>query len=292
MCLKSVGAAFLAAFLWALVGVILMQAFRQDPSLSPLVATLVRILVNLVMVIFIHQFVRGRSGLPWGSGQRMLWVWGGLGALTICTYFGAVQRVGASEANLFQGAQVLLVSALGPSFTGERFSKVSIGASLLGLLGYFLFFRAGSSDLSGKSIALFSGISAGLAYLVLSRERQKHSLETVGFYWSVCSLFVIGIASLFAEVDFRWNRYSFGLLLFAGVLASVAQYLTSYSYSRIPAAVASSATFLIPLFAFILEFLLWGKTYESLEFLALLIILIAGLSAPIWRFKAEQEQKV
>jgi drug/metabolite transporter (DMT)-like permease len=287
MCLKGVSLAIVSAALWAAVGVILAYTYERDPTVNPLEATFIRIVVNLLLVIVLHRIWRKRAGLPWGDRRPTLWVWGGLGALTICTYFWAVQRVGAAEATLFQGAQVFLIAVLGPKLIGDRFSWLSLCGSILGMFGFYLFFQIGSPDQWGKMIALGSGVCAGLAYLILANEKNTHSLETIGFYWSICSLLFLGVTSVFVQFSLSWNFPALYLLVGASVLASCAQILTSYSYSRIPAAVASATTYLIPAFAFCLEFLLWQKTIGKQAIAALAIILIAGLVVPLWRWRGE-----
>ncbi len=274
--------ALLAAFLWAVVGLLTVLGFRQDPALSSFAGTFFRVIVNLSFVLFVHAFLRKKKGLPWGDRSSPLWLWGALGALTITTYFMSVQSLGVGEATLLQGVQGIVVALLAPRFLKQSTSWLSFLAILLGFMGLALLVGGGKSgNYEGKALALASGIFAGLAYLVLSKERNKHSPEIISFYWCLVSLLAVTTLLLYGNVPLPQQTLTVLPLLAGGIVASIAQWLTTVAYQKAPAVYVSATTYLIPVFCLVGEAVFFRKTISPQTIMASALILGSGILLPI-----------
>lgn len=282
---RSLLPAFAAAALWGLAGIFSMTAFRQDAGLTSLSATLSRVVVNLVFVIFIFRIARGGRGLPWSNGSATLWLWGALGSATITSFFFAVRLVGIGEATLLQGAQGIVVAMLSPKVLRQNISGITILGILFGLCGLALLIgeSAGNREITGRVWGLVSGASAGFAYILLARNKERHSEETYGFYWCLVSLLVVFGLSSFQSLEWPANPSTFLLLLISGILAASAQWLTSRAYKQVPAALVSATSYLAPMLGFSFECLIYGSQFGPSKILAIFLIVCAGIGFPLWQ---------
>lgn len=272
-----------AAFLWAVVGFISLWVFKSDPELNSLGMAFVRVIVNLVFVVAMHSLFLKRPGLPWGNGSRKLWLWGFLGAATITSFFASVQSVGAGEATLLQGSQGILVALLAPKILGERAEVIAIVGAFLGIVGLLFLFgpNLGVNLDPGKGWGLFSGLTAGSAYLLLAKERGRHSPETIGFYWCVVSFLVICVLLALSGNQLPWRGSTLAALTAGGLIASVAQWLTTFAYEQAPAPYVSATNYLVPMFSFLLEFLVFKIDMSIHTAIATVLIFCSGFVLPL-----------
>jgi len=272
-----------AAVLWAMVGFVSLWNFKSDPDLNSLGMAFVRVIVNLAFVLAMHSFFRKKPGLPWGNGSKKLWLWGFLGAATITSFFASVQSVGAGEATLLQGSQGILVALLAPRILRERAEAIAILGAFLGIIGLLFLFgpNLGVNLDPGKGWGLFSGLAAGSAYLLLAKEKGRHSPETIGFYWCVVSLGVICVLLVFSGNQLPWRGSTLALLTAGGLIASVAQWLTTFAYEQAPATYVSATNYLVPMFSFFLEFLIFKRDMSMHTAIAAVLIFCSGFVLPV-----------
>jgi drug/metabolite transporter (DMT)-like permease len=280
---KGIAFALLAVLLWSAAGFLCTHGLAAQRGLSSLEGTFVRIVVNLVFVLFVQFVLRGERRLPWGSGGLDLWAWGCLGALTIVTYFASIQALGPGEATLLQGVQGLVVAALAPFLLGQRsgwMSWAAIGGGLFGLRLSLAPSAGNGSAWEGRALALASGVFAGLAYLLLSAVRGKHRPDTISFYWCLVSLLLtLGIALLWrAPLTFAGPALPW--LLSAGLAGSLAQWFTTLAYQTAPAAPVASTAYLIPLLSLAWESMEGARHLHGQMLIGAGLVLISGLGLP------------
>lgn len=279
-----------AAFLWAISGVLGTFAFRAQPELDSLMAAAYRTVINLWFVITLHQMKTRSLSLPTSPQSGPLLLWGALGAVTIVTFFESLKRIGVSEAIFLQGIQGIVVGLLGPLIFGKKVSPFSGLAIALSFIGITLIFGAevSTGNISGKFFALASGLSAGLAYLVLVKKCAQASAATVGFYWSLISTFAIGLLLASGKFDWSVSFYASLWLIGSALLATTAQILTTIAFQRAPAPLVAATAYLAPVFGLAWELSTGIKNATPVLVAGGLIAAIGGMAIPLLGARKEK----
>src|SRR4051812_46713186 len=79
------------------MGASLYAAHTAEPAFSSLSASFVRVVINMLVVLWMAKRTKGTNTLV-GDRRPSLWVWGMLGAITVSTYVASIQRIGMGEA--------------------------------------------------------------------------------------------------------------------------------------------------------------------------------------------------
>jgi S-adenosylmethionine uptake transporter len=288
---RGIGCAVLAALLWSGMGLLVFRGFQAGQEVSSLAATLIRVLVNFAAVLFMQFAVRRERRLPWGDAGLDLWIWGLLGALTITTFLASLRELGSGEATLLQGVQGVVIAALAPLFLKQRPGPYAWIAICGGLWGISLILGRSSGPQphwGARSLALASGLSAGAAYLLLSRSRARHHPDTISFYWCLMSLLVTGGLVLYSNTRIPFHGPALPWLVSAGIVGSIAQWLTTIAYKAAPAALVASTSYLVPLFSIAWEVVAEGKAVDSRMGLGCALVLVSGMALPFLRSSLQE----
>jgi len=280
------GACVLSASMSACV----YQAHRLDPSFSPWVASLVRVVANWgLLALLCTRFPPTRL---WGDRRPALWAWGFFGALTVGSYFSSIQSLGPGEAAFIQSLSAVFIVALCPVVLGIKNSKpvwLAVGGSFIG----FALLQAGKSPASGNvfgvATGLFSAITAALAYLMIARTGLSNPPQVTVFYWSAAAL--LAHLLVIASFPIAWP-VKFGVwiwLAVGGLQASLAQYLVTLAYRWAPANSVAALSYLTPVVNLMLDGLLFGLSPSSLSYGGASLILTFGVLLPFLRLATSQK---
>lgn len=242
--------------LCSLMGLAAYQAHLLEPSFSPVATSFVRVFANLGLALALPaagSFLVHRRHWP-------VWLWGLSGSVTTLAFFAAVPRIGMGESTFLQASTGLFIALLAPLLAGQKGSWttwLAMGGSLLGAtLMSSVTFEAG--DGLGKLLALLSGLSAAMAYLMVARGGESYPPRTLMVYWFAACFVVHSIWVVFLPVTFpsRWEVWA--LLVFAGICASASQYAAIRSYQLAPAAEAAVLSYLTPVLSLTLDAMCFG----------------------------------
>lgn len=284
----------LAALLFAITGLILGALHRYSPEQSVVIDSFARLLINFSVLFLpiLHRWFPdpNHGGSPWtrlrGHGGWELWAWGACGGITLLCFYGAIVRIGVTETSLLQGTQGIFIALLAPKLAGQNVSKLAwfgIAGSFVGLILLLeptKLASQGESILTGRLLALGSGLSSGVAYVLLARIGKSAGALSISFYWCVAGFLVVALTSLL--IPWRWplNSTIWGIVFLAATAATLGQVLTTLAYRQANAAKVAAITYLTPLFAFAGEAIFFSRELAPLALLGGALIVAFGALMP------------
>lgn len=273
-----------ASALFAAMGASMYQVKLWDSSASPLTASFVRAVVNLLFVMAMasrNGFGRGVVEL-FGDMRASLWARGFFGTLSLIGLVSAIHMIGLGEASFLHAFNAVWVAALSPFVLAQPNSKLGWLAILLGLCGLYLIYQPelGEAEFWGRTVALASGAFAGTAYMMISRAGRSNSSLTVVFY--LCLVATTTHLAWFYVDTFHWpsDLRSWVMLITAGLLGSVAQIFLTKAYQIGPAALISASSYTTPVFNLIVGIFIFATVPNTRGLIGAGIVLIAGVALP------------
>lgn len=263
--------------LWSCVlctfmGMAIYKAHLMENEFSAMVTSLIRVFANFAVVCFlpkVDSVFRYRR-------HTILWLWGGFGSVTALTFFSAVPRIGMGEASFLQASSGMFVALLAPRVAGQRSSWgawVAIFGCMLGagLMSYDSLATGGGW---GKALALISGLSSALAYLMVARGGEAFPPRVLMFYWFLVAVVVHILLSVALGLVIPVRVEVWALLVFAGFCAATSQYTAIRSYQWAPAAIAAVLGYLTPVMSLIVDATIFAlfPTKHSLSGATLILV--------------------
>ncbi|MCX6126764.1 MAG: DMT family transporter [Proteobacteria bacterium] len=277
-----------ASILFAVMNALVYQTKVWNPSESPLVASFVRVLVNLVLVIGLAYIPRrsrhsllGFKGLL-GDGRWSLWLRGFFGTLSVITFFYAVYAIGVGETSFLIASNAIWVAILSPFILKQANSKLGWLAIVSGLVGLFFVFQPNFSgaEFFGRSIALLSGFFGACAYLMVSRAGRSNDPLTVVFYFTLVATAFHLMCFCFWTPKWPHEARTWALLILGGISASFAQVFMTKAYQEAPATVISSVSYLTPVANLFFAIILFNELPNSMAIFGSALVLVSGVALP------------
>ncbi len=226
----------------------------------------------------------GRRGrLRPGAHLRPLITLGVVQALHWWLFFEAVKRGSVALAVLTFYTAPLFLAALAPLFLRERLSRVVLAAFVPGAVGIVLVALAGDSEGSFGGFAVTAGIGSALSFAILV-VLSKRLLEarvaplTVAFWDCLVGGIAIAPALLLTDrvVPVDGGEWAVALLL-GIVFTGFATLVYAALLRHVTAQVAGVLTFLEPVAAVVLAWLLLGESLGPTAIAGALLVLLAGI---------------
>jgi drug/metabolite transporter (DMT)-like permease len=289
----------LASTFFSFMGALINQAQILEPDTSPLVASFVRIIVNLAVVVVVACNAGKVFELP-GDMRLSLWARGFFGALSLIFVVYGIHAIGVGETSFLHASNSIFIAALSPLVLKQRNSLLSWTAIVGAAVGLYFLAEPRFVDQSpyGRWIALLSGLWAALAYLMIARAGRSNSSNTVIFY--LCAVgaamhifvFVAGWAG-HEILPVRWPVYpgSYALLAGAGIMASIAQYFLTAAYQTAPAALNASVSYLTPVLNLGWSALAFSRPPDHRALAGAMLILLCGVALPVISVSAKKKSK-
>jgi len=256
-------------------------------SMAAAVRVAARELPNAPIVFFRH-FLMLLMLLPWlvSAGPRALrtddlrgHVARGLaGVLAVACYFYAIARLRLADAVLLNQSLPLFVPLVERAWLGERVPPRLWRALGLGFLGLLLILRPGSGVFQSASlVALASAVFAAIAQVGIRRLTRTEPVARIVFYFGLTA----SIAALVpALVSWRSpSPRAWAVLLLMGVFATLGQLTLTRAYSYAPAALAGPFLYAGPVFAGLLDWVIWGVLPDALFGLGAAIVVMSATLA-------------
>lgn len=289
----------LASMFFSFMGAMVNQAQILEPQGSPLVASFVRLLVNIIVVASVAAYAGNLTGLP-GDRRPSLWLRGFFGALSLIFVMYGIHAIGVGETSFLHASNSIVIAALGPLLLRQRNSGVAwlaIAGATIGL--YFLSQpRFDDHNPIGRAAALLSGVWAAIAYLMIARAGRSNSSNTVIFY--LCAVGIAMHILIFAGAflglsgpgfKILWPVHSttYVLLVGAGIMASVAQYFLTAAYQQAPAALNAAVSYVTPVLNLGWSVWFFGRHPDGTALAGACMVLICGVALPVISVSARKK---
>ncbi|MGH8728259.1 MAG: DMT family transporter [Burkholderiales bacterium] len=263
----------LAGFLFASMGVFVKVGAEQF-SFAELV-----FYRSVTGLAFITLIARSR-GLSLRTEQLKAHAGRGVsGLVSLGLYFYSITLLPLPTAVTLNYTSPLFLAALTVLLLGDRPRILLIIAVALGFAGVALLLRpAIGGQVWGVALGLTSGFFAAIAYLNvthLSRTLKEPEWRIV-FYFSLFAAAGAGIWVLADEVH-AITLANFWILLGIGITATVAQLAMTRAYGRGNTLTIGALSYSTVVFSSVLSLIVWGQTLDVLAWLAIAIIVLAGI---------------
>ena len=262
-------------------------------SMAAMVSLAARELANAPIVFFRH-FIMLVFLLPWlvRQGRRALathdfaghLVRGLAGVAAVACYFYAIARLRLADAVLLNQSMPLFIPLVERAWLGERVPARLWGVLALGFFGLLLILRPGSGVFQPAAlVGLASAVLASIAQVGIRRLTRTEPVTRIVFYFGL-------VASVVAlpPAAYWWTSPSartWAILLLMAVFATVGQLTLTRAYVHAPAAHVGPFLYAGPVFAGLLDWLIWGRLPDAL-FVAGAVVVVAAATLAL-RLRSE-----
>ncbi len=276
----------LACFLFAGMAGLVYAAQLAEPTVSPLVTSFIRVLVNLVYIVALGAYLGELKSIA-GDRRTSLYLRGFFGSLALICSFASMKAIGIGESSFLHSSNSIFVALLSPWVLRQGFSPKATLAILGALLGLYMLLQPRLDDQHpyGRWLALASGLFAALAYLMIARAGSTNRPHSVVFYFCVVATVVHAVGFLLVDAVWPEQWQTYGLLLGAGLFASFAQVSLTKAYQSAPAALNAAVSYLTPVLNMLIGIWFFQATPDLMAWLGAAIVLISGVALPFIRFR-------
>jgi drug/metabolite transporter (DMT)-like permease len=234
---------------------------------------------HLLMLLFLTPWLmQGGPGALRTRNLRGHIVRGLAGVIAVACYFYAIAHLRLADAVLLNQSIPLFVPLVERFWLGERIPRRLLRVLLIGFAGLLLILRPGIGVF--QPVALLGLASAAFASVAQVGIRQLTHTEPVTrivFYFGL-------IASIAAAPPalLTWRTPSAGtwaVLLLMAVLATVGQLTLTRSYVHAPAARIGPFLYAGPVFAGVLDWLIWDRLPDALFVSGAVLVVVAATMA-------------
>ena len=256
-------------------------------SMAAMVSLAARELDNAPIVFFRH-FIMLVFLLPWlvRQGRHALdtsdfaghLVRGLFGVAAVACYFYAIARLRLADAVLLNQSMPLFIPIVERAWLGERVPPRLWGVLALGFAGLLLILRPGTGVFQPAAlVGLTSAVFASIAQVGIRRLTRTEPVTRIVFYFGL----VASVVALPPAV-YWWTpptTKTWAVLLLMGVFATIGQLTLTRAYLHAPAARVGPFLYVGPVFAGLLDWLIWGRLPDLLFVAGALLVIAAATLA-------------
>jgi drug/metabolite transporter (DMT)-like permease len=262
-----------AAFLFAVMAAAVRVAAQELPN-APIV-----FFRHFVMLLLLAPWLarRGRKALQ-TSELRVHIVRGLCGVTAVACFFYAIAHLRLADAVLLNQSIPLFVPLVERAWLGEPIPPRLGRILILGVAGLLLILRPGLGVFQPVAlVGLASAAFASVAQVGIRRLTRTEPVARIVVYFSL-------IASIAAAppAALTWRAPSattWAVLLAVGVLATAGQLALTRSYVYAPAARIGPFLYVGPVFAGLLDWLIWGRLPDGLFVAGAALVVVAATLA-------------
>jgi drug/metabolite transporter (DMT)-like permease len=267
--LYMVASALLFASMAASVGV----AARELPN-APIV-----FFRHFIMLVFLLPWLwrEGRHALDTEDLQGHV-VRGLAGVSAVACYFFAIARLRLADAVLLNQSMPLFIPLVERAWLGERIPPRLWGVLALGFAGLLLILRPGTGVFEPVAlVGVASAVFASVSQVGIRRLTRTEPVTRIVFYFGL-------VASVVAAPPAAWwwkspSAGTWAVLLLMGVFATVGQLTLTRAYLHAPAASVGPFLYAGPVFAGLLDWLIWDRLPDALFVVGAIVVIMAATLA-------------
>jgi drug/metabolite transporter (DMT)-like permease len=256
-------------------------------SMAATVRVAARELPNAPIVFFRHFIMLGFL-LPWlwREGRHALdtddirghLVRGLAGVSAVACYFYAIARLRLADAVLLNQSMPLFIPLVERAWLGERIPPRLWGVLALGFAGLLLILRPGTGVFEPAAlVGLASAALASVAQVGIRRLTRTEPVTRIVFYFGLVASVVALPPALYSWKD--PSPATWAVLLLMGVFATVGQLTLTRAYLHATAASVGPFLYAGPVFAGLLDWLIWGRLPDALFVLGAGVVVAAATLA-------------
>ena len=223
-----------------------------------------------------------RLGTPRVGAQLAL---GAVGWVSLLCYFAALGLLPLGTATALNYTAPIFLTLFVAVLGLHRPRALAVAGVMVGLAGVWLLLKPslGGQHWAGVSIALFSGISGGLAYLLLSRLGNAGEPEwRTSLYFSAVGTVLGGVAMLALGSSIDTGR-ELALVTGIGVLATLAQLAMAAAYSYGTPLIPATFSYAAVVFSSVLGAYFWSDRLDLSAWLAIGLVIASGIMVSVHR---------
>jgi drug/metabolite transporter (DMT)-like permease len=234
---------------------------------------------HFIMLVFLLPWLvrAGRGALATGDFRGHL-VRGLAGVAAVACHFYAVARLRLADAMLLNQSMPLFIPLVERAWLGERIPARLWGVLALGFAGLLLILRPGTGVFEPVAlIGLSSAVLAAIAQVGIRRLTRTEPVNRIVVYFGL-------VASVVAlpPAAYWWTTPSprtWAVLLLMGVFATIGQLTLTRAYFHAPAARVGPFLYAGPVFAGVLDWLIWGRLPDLLFVAGACVVIAAATLA-------------
>jgi len=269
------GALFMvaSAVLFASMAASVRVAARELPN-APLV-----FFRHFIMLVFLLPWLwrQGRHALDTDDFPGHL-VRGLAGVSAVACYFYAIARLRLADAVLLNQSMPLFIPLVERVWLGERIPRRLWGVLALGFAGLLLILRPGTGVFDPAAlVGVASAVLASISQVGIRRLTRTEPVTRIVFYFGlVASVVALPPALLWWRTP---SAETWAVLLMMGVFATVGQLTLTRAYVYASAARVGPFLYAGPVFAGLLDWLIWGHLPDALFVVGAAVVIAAATLA-------------
>ena len=262
-----------SALLFASMAASVRVASRELPN-APIV-----FFRHFIMLVFLLPWLwrEGRHALDTDDFRGHL-VRGLAGVSAVACYFYAVARLRLADAVLLNQSMPLFIPLVERAWLGERIPRRLWGVLALGFAGLLLILRPGTGVFEPAAlVGLASAVFASISQVGIRRLTRTEPVTRIVFYFGL-----VGSVVALPPAAWWWKSPSAGtwaVLLLMGVFATVGQLTLTRAYLHAPAASVGPFLYAGPVFAGLLDWLIWDRLPDALFVVGAAVVVAAATLA-------------
>ena len=262
-----------SALLFASMAATVRVAARELPNAS------IVFFRHFIMLVFLLPWLirEGRGALATEDFRGHL-VRGLAGVSAVACYFYALARLRLADAVLLNQSMPLFVPLVERVWLGERIPRRLWGVLALGFAGLLLILRPGTGVFERAALlGLASAALASIAQVGIRRLTRTEPVMRIVFYFGL----VASVASL-PPALLTWrdpSPYTWAVLLLMAGFATVGQLTLTRAYVHASAAQVGPFLYVGPVFAGLIDWLVWGRLPDALFVLGAGVVIAAATLA-------------
>jgi drug/metabolite transporter (DMT)-like permease len=262
-----------SALLFASMATTVRVASRELPN-APIV-----FFRHFIMLVFLLPWLwrEGRHALDTDDFPGHL-ARGLAGVSAVACYFYALARLRLADAVLLAQSMPLFIPLVERAWLGARIPRRLWGVLVLGFAGLLLILRPGTGVFDPAALfGLAAAVLSSVAQVGVRRLTRTEPVTRIVFYFGL----VASVASLLPAV-YWWKTPSaamWAVFLLMGVFATVGQLTLTRAYLHAPAASVGPFLYVGPVFAGLIDWLVWGRLPDTLFVLGAGIVISAAILA-------------
>ena len=267
--LYMVASAVLFASMAAAVGV----AARQLPN-APIV-----FFRHFIMVLFLVPWLwrEGRGALATRDLSGHI-VRGLAGVSAVGCYFYAIARLRLADAVLLNQSMPLFIPLVERAWLGQRIPPRLWGVLALGFAGLVVILRPGTGVFHPAAlVGLASAAFASISQVGIRRLTRTEPVTRIVMYFGL-----VGSAVALPPAAWWWtspSAFTWAVLLLMGLFATVGQMTLTRAYVHAPAASVGPFLYVGPVFAGVLDWLIWNRLPDTLFVVGAAVVILSATLA-------------
>ena len=239
-------------------------------------------------IVFFRHFIMVVFLLPWlwREGRRALEtddlpghvVRGLAGVCAVGCYFYAIARLRLADAVLLNQSMPLFIPLVERAWLGARIPRRLWGVLALGFAGLVVILRPGTGVFEPAAlVGLASAVFASISQVGIRRLTRTEPVTRIVFYFGL-------VGSVVALPPGAWwwkspSAFTWAILLLMGLFATVGQMTLTRAYLHAPAASVGPFLYAGPVFAGLLDWLIWDRLPDALFVVGAAVVVLAATLA-------------